>query len=224
MQNTVDLYLLINEGINDRKIQKLIHCFRSISGLSPDIFISRNTKKIALKWSCENFTINSASLIHIVMDCIYTKFFNLIFSIGAPFTVYSTGSVLYLTLLGAFIPSNFPIELIKNKKKFINDNELVLEIKSENEEISFYPYFQKYCDLCFLIIDDILSSRCRIDLVMPILAIHYQATYALLQTLLFSKEEKPHNWDMQFFKIIEEIKRIKAPNNNTWLSMIHRLD
>lgn len=223
MKIPVSLFLLIHDNIENESIQALICKFQKVQGLDPDIFISRSKQIVALRWECDDFFSERASIIHVALEYIYIRYFDLLFSIQKPFVVYSNADFPYLMLLGTFIPQNFPVEKIESVNDFIVENKLIVERSSEKDDFAFYHLYKEHCDMCLFIIDEMKNNNGRINALMAILAVYYQSCYALLQTVLFSGEDKPKNWDKHFLHIMENIKNIRTVDNDSWISMIQRL-
>lgn len=211
------LYLLIHANIQERAVKNIIRAFQHAK-LPPDILVSDTD--VALRWVSNPCPPGYVSVNDVVIEYIYVTFFRLLYCINKPFTVFRTGNLSSQLILGTYIPHEFPVEELNDEIHFLKENKLDLLIKKEACEFSFYPLFQKYCRICSLIIDDILSARCCVHDVQNLLAVHYQASYALLQTVLLSQEQKTGKWDCQFFEMREKIKKIKDVDLQSWLSVV----
>ena len=173
MKIPVNLFLLIHENMEN----ELIYKFQEVQGLDPDILISRSKQTVALRWECDDFFSERASIIHVALEYIYIKYFDLLFSMHKPFVVCSNADVSYLTLLGTFIPQNFPVEKIEKVDDFIVENELIVAKLRKKGEFAFYNLYKKHCNMCLFIIDKIKNNDERVHNFMPILAVYYQSCY-----------------------------------------------
>ena len=223
MRESITLFLIIHDSIESESIKNLIYKFQQVRGLGPDILTSRSKKTVALRWKCDRPFSDRASIIHIALEYIYIRYFNLLFSIRKPFGVYSNADVSYLMLLGTCLLPDFPVEKIENTDKFMVENELSVKKLKEKGNFSFYDLFKEHCDLCLFILDRMKNDNKKINIYMKNLAVYYQSCYALLQAVLFSDGDKPKDWDKRFLYIIESIKEIQMPNNDSWVSVIQGL-
>ena len=223
MRESITLFLIIHDSIENESIKKLIYKFKQVRGLDPDILTSPSKKTVALRWKCDRPFSDRASIIHIALEYIYIRYFNLLFSIHKPFGVYSNADVSYLMLLGTCLLPDFPVEKIENTDKFMIENELSVKKLKEKGNFSFYDLFKEHCDLCLFILDRMKNDNKKINIYMKNLAVYYQSCYALLQAVLFSDGDKPKDWDKRFLYIIESIKEIQMPNNDSWVSVIQGL-
>lgn len=219
---SINLFLLISDNIENESIQSLIYKFQEVQGLDPDVLISRSKQTVALRWQCDDFFPERASIIHVALEYVYIRYFDLLFSMREPFTLYSNADFPYLTLLGNFIPQSFPVEKIENVNDFIIENEFVVERLRKKGNFAFYDLYKEHCNMCLFIIDKIKNNNERMNTFMTILAVYYQSCYALLQAVLFSGEDKPKNWDQHFLHIIKSIKEIRTSDSDSWISMIQR--
>ena len=223
MRESITLFLIIHDSIENESIKKLIYKFKQVRGLDPDILTSPSKKTVALRWKCDRPFSDRASIIHIALEYIYIRYFNLLFSIHKPFGVYSNADVSYLMLLGTCLLPDFPVEKIENTDKFMVENELSVKKLKEKGNFSFYDLFKEHCDLCLFILDRMKNDNKKINIYMKNLAVYYQSCYALLQAVLFSDGDKPKDWDKRFLYIIESIKEIQMPNNDSLVSVIQGL-
>ncbi|MHA3691531.1 hypothetical protein [Akkermansia muciniphila] len=223
MEIPVNLFLLIHDNMENESIKELIYKFQEVQGLDPDIFISRSKQTVALRWKCDDFFSERASIIHVALEYIYIRYFDLLFSMRKPFVVCSNADFPYLMLLGPFIPQGFPVEKIESVDDFVAENELVVGRLRKKGDFAFYDLYNEHCNMCFFIIDKIKNNNERVNTFMTILAVYYQSCYALLQAVLFSGEDKPKNWDKHFLHIVESIKKLPTPDNDSWISMIQRV-
>lgn len=224
MKENIYLMLLIYDNINNKNINELVYKFQCVNGLSPDILISYSSNSVALRWTCDDYFPDRASIIHVALNYIYTRFFNLLFSIKKPFAVYSNADLSYLMLLGTFIPSIFPVEKIQDSEIFMNENKLFVNNLANKYKFSFYDLYKEHCAVCYSLIEQMKNNHHMRNAVMTMLSVYYQSSYALLQAVLFSDEKKQKKWDEKFFGIKNKIKDIQMPDNDSWLTMMQNVD